>query len=70
MMEQKRRWTVIIAGLILNMLGVIILGFQKYDTIVGGGNVPNKQWLYNLGWVIMFIGFALMLAAEIIKKNS
>jgi len=59
---------VAIAGLILNMIGVVVLGFQKYSTIIGVGNAPDKRWLYILGWLIMFTGFALMLATEVIKK--
>jgi len=56
-----------IAGLILNMLGVAILGFQKYGTTFNGASVPERRWLYILGWIVMFIGFALMLVAEIVK---
>ena len=58
-----------ILGLILNMIGVAIVGLQKYDTPFDGGNVPRNPRLNKIGWISMFLGFALMLIAEI-KKVS
>lgn len=58
-----------VAGLISNMVGVIIIGFQRYTIGFGGTSpAPELPWLYWLGWGCMFIGFSLMLASEIIKR--
>ena len=55
-------------GLILNMMGVIILGFQPYDTLWDAGTRAKVGWLNALGWGCLFIGFLLMLVAEF-RKN-
>lgn len=57
-----------ITGLILNIIGVVIVGFQPmsgtYDTI----GLPDYPILNRIGWGFLLIGFGLMLFSEIKEK--
>ena len=57
-------------GLILNMIGVVILGFQPYQTLWDTGTRAKITWLNILGWGSMFIGFGLMLFVEFNLRKS
>ena len=51
-------------GLILNMVGVIILGFTPMVAGFGGDIKPIKTSWYIIGWIFLFIGFLLNLISE------
>ena len=55
-------------GLILNMIGVLILGLQPEVTLWDTGTGPKLAWLNTLGWVFLFFGFGLILFVECRKK--
>lgn len=57
-------------GLSLNMLGAFILGLQPQVTLWDTGTKPKMAWLNLLGWVCMFAGFLLMLAAEVKRSKG
>ncbi|MCX5698329.1 MAG: hypothetical protein NTX01_01335 [Candidatus Omnitrophica bacterium] len=58
-----------ILGLIFNMIGVAILGFQPQVTLWGSGIRPKIILLNILGWGFMFAGFGLMLISEVLQKS-
>ena len=59
-----------ILGLIFNMIGIVILGFQPQVTLWDTGIRPKIIWLNILGWGLMFVGFGLMLISELLQKRE
>jgi len=57
-------------GLILNIVGVVILGFQPNLTLWDSGTKPKFAILNILGWVCLGVGFLLQLFAEEGKKTK
>jgi hypothetical protein len=51
-------------GLIFNILGVIILGFQPNVTLWETGIKPKYAFLNILGWGLLGVGFLLQLIAK------
>ena len=51
-------------GLGLNIIGVIILGFQPYVTLWGTGTRAKYPFLNILGWGLLGVGFLVQLLAK------
>lgn len=57
-------------GLILNMIGVLILGFTPMSACWGVGLKPASPGCYMAGWILLFAGFLLNLISEFkVNKN-
>lgn len=59
-----------ILGLIFDMIGAVILGFQPQLTLWDTGTCPRIIWLNALGWGFIFIGFGLILISELLHKKG
>jgi hypothetical protein len=55
-------------GLILNIVGVVILGFQPNFTLWDSGMKPKFAILNILGWACLGVGFLFQLFANENKK--
>jgi len=51
-------------GLVLNIIGVMILGFQPNVTLWDTGIKPKYTLLNILGWGLLGVGFLLQLIAR------
>jgi len=58
------------AGLILDMLAAVMLGFQPMKTLWDTGTRAKYPWLNFLAWSLLFIGFACQLAATYLPKEN
>jgi hypothetical protein len=51
-------------GLVFNMIGVAILGFQPQVTLWDVGTAAKYPGLNILGWGLLFFGFLMMFLVE------
>ena len=51
-------------GLVFNIIGVAILGFQPLELWVSAGIKPKHNFLNVLGWSFLGLGFLLQLIAK------
>lgn len=58
-----------ILGLILDMVGALILGFEPQLTLWDTGT-HQIVWLHYLGWGFIIIGFGLVLVSELLQKKG
>ena len=66
----KYRKNIRIFGLLLNMIGVVVLGFQQRLTLWDIGTKAKYPMLNNTGWIFLFFGFSFILITEVSERQK